>query len=91
MVTLQNINQLIAENKLEDAVRVLDEAIEENAGDDIMFLERGKLLWRLGRHADAVTDYEHALALNPDNSAAKTALDMSRDIFDFFNPDLLNP
>ena len=38
----------------------------------------------------AITDYEHAVSINP-NSPAKIALENARDIISFFNPDIYNP
>lgn len=90
MLTLQNIKELIARGDYAAALRELDCVCEQTPADDV-FVERGKLRWKLGMHSEAVTDYEHALSLNPANTQAHAALEMSRDIFNFFNPDLLNP
>lgn len=91
MLTLQKIKTLIENNQTADALRMLDELAVSERCDDLVLMERGKLRWRLGMHSGAVEDYERALALNPENRQASAALEISRDIFDFFNPDLLNP
>lgn len=91
MLTLQKIRTLIEDDHTADALRMLDELAVSEHCDDQVLMERGKLRWRLGMHSGAVEDYERALALNPDNRQARAALEMSRDIFDYFNPDLLNP
>lgn len=90
MMSLPNIKQLIAENRLTEALEALDAVVASNPGDDEALFARGKLNWRLDRRSEAVTDFEHALAINPESPAA-TALKMARDVFDYFNPDLLNP
>ena len=51
---------------------------------------RGRLYWRMQNYSAAVTDFETALAINPECDA-KHALELARDVFDYFNPDLLNP
>lgn len=62
----------------------------EGTALEALYLMRGRLQWRLGRRGAAITDYEHAEALNP-GGAASTLLQQARDVLDFFNPDLLNP
>ena len=100
MTSLPNIQQLIDQNRLEEAVAEVTKLIDAAESDssqpasampiDELYTLRGRLLWRLQRHADAVNDYERAVAVNPRSEAA-TALEWARDVFDFFNPDLLNP
>ena len=90
MISLPNIPQLFDENNLDIALDVLNRYIVENPQDDNGYFMRGKLWWRLQKHSAAVTDYETAVALNPD-SEARHALDLARSVFNYFNPDLLNP
>lgn len=54
------------------------------------YYERGKLFWRMGNRASAITDFNTALSLDP-NSPAATYLKMANDILDFYNHDLYNP
>lgn len=85
-----NIDTLIAEGRLQQAEQALSELIEANPDDAEALYQRGRLRWRLGNRGGAISDYEHAAALDP-SSPAVAALQMTRDIMDFFNPDLLNP
>ena len=66
----------------------------DSAADGLALAElyrlRGDAHRRLGRIPAAITDYEHALALNP-ASPAVAALEVCNDILNFYNPDLLNP
>lgn len=87
---LQKINAFICENRIEDAINALNQHIAEHGDDDVALYERGKLYWRIGDRRSAITDYNAAVAVNPD-SPARRALEMSTDIMNFFNPDLLNP
>ncbi|MDE6115952.1 MAG: hypothetical protein K2G33_00405 [Duncaniella sp.] len=86
----QIIDTLIAENKLEDAVRLMDEVISENSDSDILYFRRGKLRWRLGDRSGAMSDYAKAKELNPESPASK-ALEQAYDVANFFHPDLYNP
>lgn len=87
---LQKINAIICENCIEDAINALSHHIANHGDDDVALYERGKLYWRIGDRRRAIIDYNAAVAVNPD-SPARRALEMSTDIMNFFNPDLLNP
>ena len=90
MSVFQKIEELINENRVDDAIIALDLAIKSDADNDKLYFTRGKLHWRLGNHSQAITDYEHAVAINP-NSPARIALDNAHDVISFFNPDIFNP
>ena len=90
MSVFQKIEELINQNRLEEAIISLNNAIEADAYNDQLYFLRGKLHWRLGNRSQAITDYEHAVAINP-QSPARIALDNARDVISFFNPDLYNP
>ena len=90
MSVFQKIEELINENRLEDAIIALNSAIELDDNNDLLFFHRGKLHWRLGNRSQAITDYEHAVAINP-QSPARIALDNAHDVISFFNPDIFNP
>lgn len=64
--------------------------LRENMGDDEAYFVRGKLSWRTQNYSAAVTDFETAVSINPE-SGARHALELARDVFDYYNPDLLNP
>lgn len=90
MLSLPNIQQLIDENRFDEAKTELDMFLTEQPSDDEAYFMRGKLKWREQNYSGAVTDFEHAVAINPDNGA-QHALELARDVFDYYNPDLLNP
>lgn len=87
---LQKLNELISQNSIDEALKMLTELIKADPCDDQLLYERGKLYWKIGDRRSAITDYNAAVAINSD-SKARQALEMSTDIMDFFNPDLLNP
>ncbi len=90
MSVFQKIEELINENRLNDALLLLNYEITQSQNNDKLYFTRGKLHWRLGNKSQAITDYEHAVDINPD-SPARIALDNARDVIAFFNPDLYNP
>lgn len=90
MCSLTNIDRLIKENKLQDALVLLNERIEKHPEDADALFVRGKVWWRLGERARATSDYAASASMNP-NGAAAYALEQAREIENFFNPDLLNP
>lgn len=51
---------------------------------------RGRLAWKEGRRADAITFYTTATSLDSDSDAA-IALSQAREIMAFYNKDLYNP
>lgn len=88
---IAEIDMLLSQNFLDKALGMVDRCIGAGEGNlDELYFYRGKINWRRGLNALAITDFEHALAINPD-SKARHALEMARDVTDFFNPDLLNP
>lgn len=88
---IAEIDLLLSRNRLDEALTMVDALIAEggNCLDELYFY-RGKINWRRGLNTLAITDFEHAVAINPDSNA-RHALEMARDVTDFFNPDLLNP
>lgn len=77
-------------DNIETQIAALAAQIESDAANADLYYQRGRLLWKLDRRSEAISDYEHAVALDP-GSPAGTALEMARNIMDYFNPDLLNP
>lgn len=68
----------------------LSQQIAENPDNASLLFERGKLYWKNGRKAAAMTDFNAAITLDP-QSNARQWLEMANDIMDFYNSDLYNP
>lgn len=90
MFTTENIENLLKENRIAEAVEAATKLLESGAKDDRIYFLRGKARWRAGDTAKAIADYRNAVAINPDSPAAQ-ALEHADDIMNFYNPDLLNP
>lgn len=85
-----SIKDMIANNRLDEALSELDYMILSHPEDSYVLFLRGKVKWRLGRRSEAQNDYLASAAIDPDGPAS-AALEYARDIESFFNPDLLNP
>lgn len=68
----------------------LSQQIAKNPDNASLLFERGKLYWKNGRKAAAMTDFNAAITLDP-QSNARQWLEMANDIMDFYNSDLYNP
>lgn len=90
MKEYDEIRQLIDEGLYTEALERLDHAIERKPLTAALWYERGRLYWRLGNKANAISDYEEALFLDPE-SPARHALQLAREVMDFYNTDMLNP
>lgn len=86
----QNIEELISQNRLAEALGELDRMILLQPGDAGLLFQRGKLKWRLGDRSGATSDYAAAARIDP-SSPAVAALEHARDIENFYNHDLYNP
>lgn len=85
----QDVEAMVAAGHLDEALKALDTAIDRNA-DAMLLYTRGRLRWKLGRKTDAMSDYAASVALDPESPAA-AALQMARDIMNFYDHNLYNP
>ncbi|MDE6416408.1 MAG: hypothetical protein K2K68_05200 [Duncaniella sp.] len=90
MSQIQNIETLIAQSRLDEALAGLDALIEASPADTGLLFMRGKLHWRMGHRPQATSDFSAAAAIDPASPAAR-ALEHARDVEAFFNPALYNP
>lgn len=89
---IDEIKQQIKDLPLEEAVAVLREAQQGRDASEqaILEAEAGKLLWRLGHRAEALSAYSASASMDPKGPGA-VLMDHSNSIMDFFFADLLNP
>lgn len=90
MISIEEINRLIGENELEQALVHLDERLADNPQDDAACYLKGTLFWKQGNWKMAIENYLKATEINPE-SPARQAYEMVMEIINFSNPDLYNP
>lgn len=85
-----HVKELVDKDLVDEAMAWLDTWLASHPNDAEALYERGKMKWNFGDRRGALNDYEAGAAIDPKGSAA-IALEHSRAILDFFNPDLINP
>lgn len=81
------VKEYFEENRLDEAVALLSSMGESDAW--VLFM-LGRIAWKRGDKAGAISLYEQAVDVDPASEAA-VALEQARNIMNFFNKDLLNP
>ena len=88
-----DIEKLIASGETDkaekEATLMFDAAATDSAKADALFL-LGRIAWKRGDKAGAISRYNEAVALDR-YSEASVALQQALDIMNFFNKDLYNP
>jgi Flp pilus assembly protein TadD len=82
---------LFDQNKLEEALLILNELILTN-GSDIQALNlRGRIFYKMQKWGNAMNDYSAVIEIDPANTEAKSGIAMARSILGYFTPDMFNP
>lgn len=89
-MTPEEISAIIGNHTIDEARSAVGRALAANPADDAAYYCLGRVLWKYGERAQALEAYNQAVKLNPE-SPARHAIEIARSVFDFFNPDLLNP
>ncbi len=90
MVSTKEINRLVEENRLNEALACIDQCLAENPHDDTAYYAKGIVYWKQGNWKLTIENYLKAVEINP-TSPAKQAYEMVMEIINFSNPDLYNP
>lgn len=86
---METIKQLIADGRVDEAIRLLDEYIVQNGSSDTAYYLLGKAYHKKGDVRQALNNFLVAMELNPD-SPARQAHDMLMKIMNFYNKDMFN-
>lgn len=87
---IDTITRLVHEGTLAEALDAARALVSDNPGNAEAWFTLGKILWKLGRRAEATSAYRTAADIDPSGPSA-IALAHAQDIADYFNPDLFNP
>jgi len=86
---METVRQLIYDGKIDEAIRLLDDIIDNDSTLDEAYYLRGNAYRKLGNWQQALNNYLVAMELNPD-SPAHQAYQMVIEILDFYNKDMFN-
>lgn len=86
METTKDIRRLINDNRLEEAIGLLQERIGENSLDDEAYYLLGNVYRKMGNGKEATRCYLTAVEINPDSPAGEAYRSLT-EIRDFVNPD----
>lgn len=78
--------EIIIKNKIIEI-----ENSENYFSDEELLVKLGELYHSIGDMPMALNRFNAALKLNPDNKKAMTHIIIINSVFDFFNPDQVNP
>lgn len=90
-INFSEAQQLFEQNELIGALRILNECISEYAADSQSLQLRARVHYKMQNWGEAMNDYASVLELDPENSAAKSGLEMVKSILGYFTPDMFNP
>ena len=90
MKVLNEINDLIQNNNIEQAITALSSFIAYNQSCDEAYFLLGNAYCKKNAWREALNAYSQAMELNPDGPA-RMAYDHIIEILDFFHHDLYNP
>lgn len=83
----QEINRLLEQGKIEQALHQINRRLEKDAGNDELLYLRGNAYFKSGNWQAAIENYLEAQAINADGPAAE-ALKMANNILNFYNKDI---
>ena len=93
MTKFEKAEQLIKENELDDALDLLGK-ISDFPNDESkvnIYLLKGMIFHKQQKWGELINQYNEVLEIDPENSVAKTGIEMAKSILGFYNPDMFNP
>lgn len=88
---IKEVSELYENNKLDEALRILNESLEENPEDENIHLWIGKVHYKKGEWGLAINAFNEVLEINPQNQEAKSSAELASSIISYFTPDMFNP
>lgn len=83
--------QMFEQNEVIEALEMLNQVIIENSSDFQALLLRGRIYYKMQNWGDAMNDFSSVLDIDPENTEAKSGLEMAKNILGYFTPDMFNP
>ena len=88
---ISELKQLVEQNELAKSLEILNERILFNPNDIAALQLRGRIHYKMQKWGDAMNDYSTIMEIDPQNSEAKSGLEMAKNILGYFTPDMFNP
>lgn len=83
----QEINRLLEQGQIEQALQILNTRLEKETQNDELLYLRGNAYFKSGNWQAAIENYLEAQAINPAGPASE-ALKMANNILNFYNKDI---
>jgi len=77
---VEDVSELIENEKYSQAKKLLDDAMEENPENISLLLTRAKLFRQLQNFSEAFNDLQYLLKIDPNHEEARNLLDLTRGI-----------
>ena len=85
---LKQLQGIEGEENILKAVKMLDEAIKAQPGDEELYFMRAEFFYKLNRYGDAINDYNKVVEINPENKEAAGKIDIIKTILRYNNTDI---
>ena len=90
-IDIDEVKQLIEQNELNKSLEILNSQIQLGLKDVDVLLLRARIHYKMQKWGDAMNDFAAVLDIDPQNTEAKTGLEMAKSILGYFTPDMFNP
>jgi len=77
-------------SEIESRISELNNIISQHPESEEYWIERGNLHWKMQDWSKCISDFDHAIALNPASTAIELR-QMTMKIISFYNKDQYNP
>ena len=85
---LKQLQGIEGEENILKAVKMLDETIKAQPGDEELYFMRAEFFYKLNRYGDAINDYNKVVEINPENKEAAGKIDIIKTILRYNNTDI---
>jgi tetratricopeptide (TPR) repeat protein len=85
---ISRLRKAEGEEAILKGIKMLDEAIEAQPGDEDLFFMRAELFYKLNRYGEAMNDYNRVLEINRNNKEAAGKIDIIKTILRYHNTDI---
>jgi tetratricopeptide (TPR) repeat protein len=85
---LKQLQGIEGEENILKAVKMLDEAIKAQPGEEELYFMRAEFFYKLNRYGDAINNFNKVVEINPGNKEAAGKIDLIHTILRYHNTDI---